>query len=268
MILTSFIMTIAGAWMSCMSSLPFALLALLGQLTPLILGGFGLMWTTGATFGVYVPLIPYLVFTTSGFGWMIAVVEAMVGAPLIALGLVHPSGEELGKAEGALVILANVFLRPTLMIFGFVLGASLLRAGIAFINYGFIPALTSSTLPSIMSIMAVLGLYTMLIVSIVTKSFSLIYLLPNQIMRWMGGQAESSDPSDMVKEAKGGFDEGAKKGQDISDASSKSVRDKGGQIAEKQSSVAGEGKAEDRAATRAAAKKPPTGGGDKGGGGE
>ena len=211
-ILLGFAITLAGSAASCISPLPFALLTLIGQITLPILMVFGVLWIAGATFGIYTPLIPYLVFTTSGFSWMIAVIEAVVGAPLIALGLVHPSGEELGKAENALVILANVFLRPTLMIFGFVLGASLLRAGIALVNYGFVPALTSSTIPSMLSILVVLGIYTMLIVSIVSKSFSLIYLLPNQIMRWMGGQAESADPSDMVKEAKQGGDTMAKEG--------------------------------------------------------
>jgi hypothetical protein len=56
-------------------------------------------------------------------------------------------------------------------------------------------------------------LYMMLIMAIVNKSFSLVYLLPNQIMRWLGGPTETSDPSDMIKEAKGGFDTGAKMGQ-------------------------------------------------------
>jgi defect-in-organelle-trafficking protein DotA len=207
-----FLLTLAGSVVSCISPLPFALITLVGQITLPMFMAFGLLWTAGATFGIYAPLIPYLVFTTSAFSWMIAVIEAMVGAPLIALGLVHPSGEELGKAESALVILANVFLRPTLMVFGFVLGASLLRAGIALVNYGFLPALISSTIPSMLSILVVLGLYTGLIVSMISQSFSLIYLLPNQIMRWMGGQAESSDPSNMVKDAKASGDTMAKEG--------------------------------------------------------
>lgn len=230
-----FILMIVGSIASCVNPVPWAAISIIGQLTPILLGGFGLMWTAGATLGIYVPLIPYLVFTTSAFGWIIAVIEAMVGAPLIALGLVHPSGEELGKAESALVILANLFLRPTLMIFGFVMGIGLLRAGIALVNYGFIPALTSSTLPSMLSVIAVLGLYCTLIISLVNKSFSLIYMLPNQIMRWMGGQAESSDPSDMVKEAKGGFDAGAEKAQGVNTAVSQKARDQASSAGSKHS---------------------------------
>ena len=49
--------------------------------------------------------------------------------------------------------------------------------------------------------------------ALVNKSFSLIYMLPNQIMRWMGAPTENFDPSDMTREAKAGFDAGASKVQ-------------------------------------------------------
>jgi hypothetical protein len=226
-IAVSFGITVATAWNSCMLSTPWAITATIASLVSLATGGFFLLWTTGATLGVYVPLVPYLIFTTTAFGWFIAVIEAMLGAPIIALGLVHPSGEELGKAVGGLPIIANIFLRPTLMIFGFVLGATLLRAGIALINFGFGPALTGATTPTIFSVLAVLGLYVSLMIGIVNQAFSLIYMLPNQILRWMGGQAETFDPGKMTQEAKQGFDSAAKSAQGAGDAAVKSLKDKG-----------------------------------------
>lgn len=213
-LVTSIGLSLALSAGSCLSPFAWGINLILVQLVPLVYGAAVMLWTAGATLGVYIPLIPYLIFTTSAFGWIIAVVEAIVGAPIIALGLTHPSGEELGKLGSSLNILANLFLRPTLMIFGFVLGASLLRAGIALINFGFIPALTEATVPSIFSIIAVLTMYVFIIMSLVNKSFSLIYMLPNQIMRWMGGNAETFEPGDMMKEAKAGFDTGAKYGQE------------------------------------------------------
>lgn len=198
---------------SCLNPLAWSANFMLTQFFPLLYGSAVLLWTSGAILGIYLPLVPYVIFTTTAFGWIIAVVEAIVGAPLLALGLVHPSGEELGKAGSALVILANVFLRPTLMIFGLVLGGGLLRAGIALINFGFQPAVAGSTMPSLFSFITVLMMYIFLIMALVNKSFSLIYMLPNQIMRWMGGPTESFDPSDMAKEAKSGFDAGASKVQ-------------------------------------------------------
>lgn len=213
-IVASFIASLAVSSVSCLNPLPWAVNVIFLQIIPLIYGIAIILWTLGATIGIYLPLVPYIVFTMTAFGWIIQVIEAVVAAPIIALGLVHPSGgEELGKIGAALPILANVFLRPTLMIFGFVLGASLLRAGIAFVNFGFIPAIQEGAATSIFSILAVLGMYVGIMTALINKSFSLIYLLPNQIMRWMGGQAEGGGPEEMVKEAKGGFDKGAESAQ-------------------------------------------------------
>ncbi len=212
-IVMSVIVSIGLSAASCMNPLAWSTQTLLLQVMPLIFGLGAMLWTGGATLNIYLPMVPYLIFTTAAFGWIIAVIEAVVGAPIVALALAHPSGDDLGKVGQPLILLANVFLRPMLMLFGFVLGAGLLRAGIAMINFGFMPAINSSTSPTLLSFIAILMMYIMLIMAIVNKSFSLIYLLPNQIMRWIGGPTETSDPSDMVKEAKGGFDTGAKAGQ-------------------------------------------------------
>ncbi len=257
--LVSFIVTLAGSAVACMNPFPYAITVLVLQIVPVLSAAFISLWTAGATLGIYVPLIPYLIYTTTAFGWLIAVIESMVGAPLIALGLVHPTGEELGRATSGLAILANIFLRPTLMVFGFVMGASLLRAGIALINFGFIPALTQGTYPSMFSILAVIGMYTMLIMAIVNKSFSLVYMLPNQIMRWMGGPAENFDPSDMTGKAKEGFDAGAKKGQ-------AAVEKGGGGAGEKLSNVDSAQKGNQRYKKGQEMKEKQGGGGSAGGG--
>ena len=198
---------------SCLSPFAWSTQTAILQLTPLVFGMAAMLWTGGATLNIYLPMVPYLIFTTAAFGWMIAVIEAVVGAPIVALALAHPSGDDLGKVGQPLILLANVFLRPMLMLFGFILGAGLLRAGIAMINFGFLPAINSATSPTIFSIIAILMMYIFLVMAIVNKSFSLIYLLPNQIMRWIGGPTETSDPSDMIKKAEEGFGTGAKAGQ-------------------------------------------------------
>lgn len=213
-IITSFLISMIASPASCVSPVAWAINLLFVTIMPMIYSLAIVMWTLGATLGIYIPLVPYLIFTTTAFGWMIQVIEAIVAAPIIALGLIHPGGEELGKLGTALPILANIFLRPTLMIFGFVLASSLLRAGIALVNFGFIPAITEGAAVSIFSILAVLGMYVALMTAIVNKSFSLIYLLPNQIMRWMGGTAEGDHGAgDMAKEAKTGMDSGAGQAQ-------------------------------------------------------
>ena len=130
--------------------------------------------------------------------------------------MVHPSQDELGKVGPGLAILANIFLRPTLMIFGFILASTLVRAGLVMLNFSFDTTLKHAfPNPSIFSIIAILGLYLGLMLAIVNQSFTLIYDLPNKIFRWMGGQQEQHPGAEkMTGEAKGQFDAAASKGQD------------------------------------------------------
>lgn len=172
-------------------------------------GFFAAIWICGATLGIYIPLAPYLIFTGTAIGWFIAVVEAIVGAPIIALAMVQPGGEELGPIKNGLMILANLFLRPALMIFGFIIASSLLRASINLVNYGFAQTLTVS-IPktTLFGIIPVLGIYCFFIMSLVNQSFSLIYVLPNKILRYIGGHEEQFTPSEMTGQAKEGFTKG------------------------------------------------------------
>ncbi len=160
----------------------------------------------GATLGIYIPLVPYLVFLISAFGWFMAVIEAVFLCPMITVALCYPSDEILSKLTNGLHIIINIMLRPILMIFGFVAGITLMRAGFSFLNFGFIPALNAGTTPTIFSILSVLVVYAFIVMSIVNKSFSLIHLLPAQVMRYIGGQAEHSDTQETVREVKTGFD--------------------------------------------------------------
>jgi defect-in-organelle-trafficking protein DotA len=201
---------LAMSWESCISGFANFSSSIGGYLFFLILGLCALLWGIGATLGVYTPMVPFLVYTTSVFGWFVAVIEAVVAAPVLALGLVHPSGEELGKVGHGITILANLFLRPTLMVFGFILGANLLRAALALVNFGIEAAIHDSIRPSLFSFIPLMAMYTALILGLVSQSFSLVYKLPNQIMRWLGGGAESHEPGELTGKAKEGFETGSK----------------------------------------------------------
>lgn len=215
MIAICFTLLLALAVGSCMSPMAWAANALFMQVFSLLFGILVLLWSGGAMLGVYVPLVPYLIFTTSAIGWFLAVTEALVGGPIIALALTHPSGEELGKVAPALGILVNIFLRPTLMIFGFVLAGGVMRASLVMVNYGFMKAVNDSILPTVFNIIPTLGIYIFLVVAVVNNSFSLIYVLPNKVLRFMGVPGEDVSPEKMMGETKEGFGAGAKIGSDV-----------------------------------------------------
>lgn len=211
---------------SCLNPLPWSGETLFSQLFLLLFGVLILLWGSGATLGIYLPMVPYIIFTVTAFSWLIAVVEAVVGAPLIALTLIQPSGEELGNIKPALGIIATVFLKPVLMIFGFILAGSVMRAGLTMLNFGFISAINQSVLPTVFNVVATLILLVFVDTMFVNKAFELIHLLPNRVIRFMGVQPDAGGEEKMIGEAKTGFDTGSKATGDVAKGAYESAQKK------------------------------------------
>ncbi|MEO8402301.1 MAG: type IVB secretion system protein DotA [Gammaproteobacteria bacterium] len=154
----------------------------------LILG----IYSLGAILGIYIPLIPYVLFTMGAIGWILACVEAMVAAPIIALGILSPGGQHdiLGRAEPALMMMFNLFLRPILMVFGLMAAMLVSMVVINLVNstfYGVTTTILSN--PGLFEQLLFIAAYTSLIVTVINKAFSLIYVIPERILTWIGGPA-------------------------------------------------------------------------------
>lgn len=172
----------------------------LGLITPIIFTWLAAMVVLGFTTAYYIPFLPYMLFIFGVIAWLMAVIEAMVAGPVVALGITHPEGEGiLGKGEQAIMILMNVFLRPAMMIIGYIAGIALCYVGVWIMNSGFqrISNFITQSPNSLTDIWAfafsnffAILIYTMFYLSIVEKSFSLIHILPDKVLRWIGGQGE------------------------------------------------------------------------------
>lgn len=120
----------------------FILAPFLALLMPLLTAWLAIMVMIGFVTAYYVPFLPYMIFTFGAIAWLISVVEAMVAAPIVALGVTHPEGHDaFGKGEQAIMLLINVFLRPAMMIIGYIAGIALSYVGVWVINAGFANAL-------------------------------------------------------------------------------------------------------------------------------
>lgn len=246
--------------------------AILAMAMPLLMAWTGVMMAIGFITAYFIPFLPYMIFTFGSIAWLMAVIEAMVAAPIVALGITHPEGEgPFGKGEQAIMILMNVFLRPALMIIGYIAGIILSYVGIWVINAGFSNVLPfiqgdgdSSKLTDLFSAMdtsfkgqtpsldsaptqlttgytgwaAVYGfffsilVYTTMYMTVVQKSFTLITSLPDKVLRWIGGQQETIG-SDAMQ-----WSEDSK--QKIDSASKENIKAQG-QIGEKLGAYAAKG---------------------------
>lgn len=171
---------------------------------------YSIVWVIGAILAIYIPLIPYLIFTIGVIGWLLLVIEATVAAPILAISFMLPANEELGKMLHGLSLLLNIVLRPVLMLFGFVLASRLYQVAVKLVNFGIITNFdTLNTTDSLFAWVAILALYATFIIALSNKCFSLIYALPDKVLRWMGGIPEQTDPSNEMQTAKSGFLKGA-----------------------------------------------------------
>lgn len=178
---------------------------------------YGILWIVGATLSIYVPLIPYMIFTVAVVGWFLLVIEAIVAAPILALGFILPSGEELGKVMQGLMLLLNILLRPTLMLFGFILASRLYKAMIQLVNFSMLGNFDNlETSSSYFAWVAVITIYCAFIIALSNKCFALIYALPDKVLRWMGGGPEHTDASQELQQAKGTMSKGADTANKIS----------------------------------------------------
>ncbi|MDF1654737.1 MAG: DotA/TraY family protein [Coxiellaceae bacterium] len=201
----------------------------MGWVLPLFSAVAASLFSAGFMLNFYVPLYPYLLFMFGAIGWLLYVIEAMVAAPLVCFGMTHPEGHDfMGKAEQALMLALGVFLRPTLMVIGFIAGMLLSYVAFDFVNsvlgrvfisaFGGASTANSTTpwapldavwivinggvdkgetghysgngLTDFLLIPLLLVAYGMIMVEVVNQCFSAIHQVPDMVLRWIGGPVQ------------------------------------------------------------------------------
>lgn len=172
----------------------------------------GLGLTVGFVLFYVVPFLPFVYFFFAVGGWVKGIFEAMVGAPLWALGHLRIDGNGL-PGEGAMngyYLIFEVFIRPLLIVFGFLAGVLIFGAMAAVLNeiWGTVVENVSGNsaddtveregLDYYLDIargavdqLFFTILYAIIMYMMALSSFKLIDLIPNNILRWMGSSASS-----------------------------------------------------------------------------
>lgn len=182
-------------------------------LSPLITALLVPMFVTGAILSYYLPFVPYMIFTFGVMGWMIGVIEGMVAAPIVGFGVMNPEGHDLfGQAQTGVNLMLNMFLRPSMMIFGFITGLMMSYIGVWLLNLGFVRvvdfvAVKSAGVNIIIFVIAMPVVYTVIILQIINKSFALIHILPDKVTRWLTGGIQESLGAESA-----GMEQGARQG--------------------------------------------------------
>lgn len=182
----------------------------------------------------YLSMVPYLVFLVTVAGWFLLILESAIAAPIIALGVTYPQGHDFfGRAEQFLSMLLNIFIRPACIIIGFLFGIMMASMSLFLLNAILFPViinymgfLVGSDFLSIQLTNYIQGigtspingysgsiidtfiyfilmlLYAYTASNALIYSFSLTYMIPYQLTRWVDPRAAESP-----EEVRGSMDE-------------------------------------------------------------
>jgi conjugal transfer/type IV secretion protein DotA/TraY len=170
-----------------MQYIPFAVAA---SVPPMVLG---------LTLSVWIPVLPFLAYILSVLGWLFTVLESVVAAPVIALGVTHPRGHDfLGRSEQAFILLLSLFIKPVGIVIGFIFAMLMVFVGffifhqmvdgffVGLLKSFLVNAPQSSGFEGYFPFVIALFIYVYAASTYVSLCFTLTYRLPNYLAKWIG----------------------------------------------------------------------------------
>lgn len=181
---------------------------LLRGVTPFMIAAVYALVTLGVILAVLIPMMPFILWTMGVVGWLILVIEALVAGPLWMVMHMHPSGDGIAgdRAQSGYMLLLVLFMRPALMLMGLAGGIFIVEPAIHFLNETFFTAMRAVQSDSLSGLFILLGfttVYAILALVIVQKCFSLIHIIPDRVLRWIGGGDAQLGESDAEHHARG-----------------------------------------------------------------
>lgn len=193
--------SIIGAAANAVAPLGKMLGAILENLSLMIFTLVMGLITLGILLAVIIPMTPFMIWAMGIAGLLVLIVESLVASVIWAVMLMHPSGEGVTSdySRQGLMILLMLFVRPSLMIMGLVCGIFLVDPMVNFINdlfYFVFKSTQKDTMTGLFIIFGICSVYVTLVLSVVRKSFAMIHMVPDRVLRWIGGGAEQLGESE------------------------------------------------------------------------
>lgn len=197
---------LAGGGAVAMPALDNSPRAAAGALVSFLISLSMAILTMGFILHYIVPFLPFIYFFFAVGGWLKAIFEAMIGAPLWALAHIRIDGNGLAGAAAVngYFLIFEIFLRPILIIFGLLASISTFSAMVYALNQVWdlvVSNLSGFDVPSETKGFGVsmgqyfrsavdefffTAIYAIIVYMMALSSFKLIDLIPANILRWMG----------------------------------------------------------------------------------
>ncbi len=145
----------------------------------------------GLFLSYYLPALPWILWMAAVIGWFILILETLFAAPLWAIGHILPSGDGIAGQHGrqGYMMFLGVLARPPLMV------AGLFSAMILFSIFGnlmgycfeiYYKSVTAGQVTGIITTIVQILILTGATIVFAHKIFSLINVLPERVINWVG----------------------------------------------------------------------------------
>ena len=162
----------------------------LSAASTLACGALLALLAAGIMLSLYLPMMPFIVWFGGLVGYFITVFSTVVAVPVWMAAHLHPEGEGMSSvfSKRGYGLLAEVFARPVLMVFGLI-GALVVLPPLLSILFGLFQNAISMQADSVsgaITWVVLVLLYVATCVKVMHKIFSLIHVVPDTVPRWFG----------------------------------------------------------------------------------
>lgn len=168
--------------------------AIINGFMPVLLMVVPTLLMVGVFAAVYVPLQPFIILFGALVGYLVLLIEALFAAPLWAAAHISPDADGfVGKQGQGYMLVMSLILRPVLMVIGFICARALLIPLASFIAHywGFMTSNLASGWTIIFTTYGSCVIYIMLMNNLVKTLHSLTHSLPDKILVWISGNANT-----------------------------------------------------------------------------
>lgn len=145
---------------------------------------------------IFLPMIPFIIFMGQILNWLITVVEGVAAAPFLAFAHLDTDGEGLGeKTRYGYTFMLSSFMRPVMLVLGFVFACILLETIGGFVMQIFPMVLAdvqSNSMTGFFSILGFTALFFIMMAGLINSCMSVTYLLPDAIFAFIGAHSSAT----------------------------------------------------------------------------
>lgn len=171
----------------------------------------------GFYFGTFLPSLPYCIFMIVVVGWVLAVIQSVVAAPLWMVMHMRPSQTFIGSDQQGYLLLLSLFVRPALAVLGLFAGILAADPIVDYLAKAFFAMRTAIVtsqeslgwIVEFVSFRNWMGVFGAILLPITYMVFGLPQILPDHVLKWIGAGIGDLGETDAGRAMRGGMERAA-----------------------------------------------------------